>query len=114
QITAGLMNLTAREASATVIAYEPVWAIGTGEFAKPDQVEEAIAYVRSQVEHLFGKRTANHVRILYGGSVDDHNAESILNLKGCDGALVGGASLNYHKFGKIVDKAFRIQQERLG
>lgn len=113
QITAGLMHLTAREAGASVIAYEPVWAIGTGEFAKPDQVAKAIDYMRKQVEHLFGPRAAQNIRILYGGSVDDHNASSYLSLDGCDGALVGGASLNYHKFSAIVEAAYRVHQGRL-
>lgn len=113
QITAGLMNLTAREASASVIAYEPVWAIGTGEFAKPDQVKEAIDYIRKQVSHLFGERTASHIRILYGGSVDNHNAKAFLELEGCDGALVGGASLNSVKFAGIVEAAYRVQQQRM-
>jgi triosephosphate isomerase len=95
-----------------VIAYEPVWAIGTGEFAKPEQAEKVFIYIRKQVEHLFGPRAANNVRILYGGSVDDHNVSSYLRLEGCDGALVGGASLNQHKFASIVESAYRIQQER--
>lgn len=113
QITAGLMNLTSREASAIVIAYEPVWAIGTGEFAKPDQVEEAIKYIRKQVAELFGERTAKYIRILYGGSVDDHNAGSYMMLDDCDGALIGGASLNHHKFSQIIESAYRIQQDRM-
>lgn len=114
QITAGLMQLTAREVGASVIAYEPVWAIGTGEFALPDQVAKSIDFIRKQVEHLFGLRAAEHIRVLYGGSVDDHNASSFLSLDGCDGALVGGASLNYHKFAGIVESAYRIHQARLG
>lgn len=113
QLTAGLLHVTAREASAMVIAYEPVWAIGTGEFAKPDQVTEAIAYIRSQVRDLFGERTARLIRVLYGGSVDNHNARSFLEIAGCDGALVGGASLNYHVFSSIVAAAYRLQQERI-
>lgn len=113
QLTSGLLHLTAREASASVIAYEPVWAIGTGEFAKPDQVEEAITYIRKQVADLFGENCARNIRILYGGSVDDQNAYSFLNIDGCDGALVGGASLNYHKFANIVESAFRVQHERM-
>lgn len=113
QVTSGLIHLTSREVAASVIAYEPVWAIGTGEFAKPDQVEEVISYIRKQVAQLFGERTAKHVRILYGGSVDEHNAKSYLDIEGCDGALVGGASLNYHKFSKIVDTAYKVQQERM-
>lgn len=114
QITAGLRNLTAREVGASVIAYEPVWAIGTGEFAKPDQVAKAIYYIRKQVEHLFGERASENIRILYGGSVDDHNAGSFLSIAGCDGALVGGASLNYHKFAGIVESAYRVHQSRIG
>jgi triosephosphate isomerase len=114
QITAGLMHLTSREVAASVIAYEPVWAIGTGEFAKPDQAQTAISFIRKQVEQLYGVRVAQHVRILYGGSVDDHNVYSYLTLDGCDGALVGGASLNYHKFSRIVEAAYRVQQSRIG
>ena len=113
QITAGLMHLTAREVGAMVVAYEPVWAIGTGEFAKPDQAAEAIDYVRSQIADLYGVRTANKVRILYGGSVDDHSAKAFLDIDSCDGVLIGGASLNYHKFAKIVDTAYKVQQERM-
>jgi triosephosphate isomerase len=113
QLSAGLMNLTAREVGAIVIAYEPVWAIGTGEYAMPDQVAKAIDYIRKQVEHLFGPQASKNVRILYGGSVDEHNAHSFLSLKGCDGALVGGASLNYHKFTGIVETAYRVHQERV-
>lgn len=112
QLTAGLLHMTAKEASASVIAYEPVWAIGTGEFAKPDQVAEVIDYIRSQVKDLFGERTAQHIRILYGGSVNDHNVRSYLDIAGCDGALVGGASLNYHVFAKIVETAYKVQQAR--
>lgn len=112
QLTAGLIHLTSKEASAAVIAYEPVWAIGTGEFAKPDQVLEAIDYIRNQVAELYGDHTAKNIRILYGGSVDEHNARSYLELSGCDGALVGGASLNHHKFSRIIDTAYKLQHER--
>ena len=114
QVSAGLMNLTSAEVGATVIAYEPVWAIGTGEFAKPDQVERALSYIRRQVEQTHGERAAKNVRILYGGSVDESNVKAYLDLPGCDGALVGGASLNQHKFAAIVETAYRVHQERLG
>jgi triosephosphate isomerase (TIM) len=113
QLTVGLMHLTAREVGAMVIAYEPVWAIGTGQFAKPDQVARALDYIRKQVEHLHGTNTAKLLRVLYGGSVTDQNAHSFLSLEDCDGALVGGASLNYHKFAEIVEQAYRVNQERL-
>lgn len=114
QLTSGLIHLTAREVSTSVIAYEPVWAIGSGEFAKPDQVEEVLGYIRSQVAQLFGEQTARNVRLLYGGSVDDHNISSYLALDECDGALVGGASLKTHVFASMVESAFRQQQRRLG
>jgi triosephosphate isomerase len=113
QITSGLLNLTSREVGAVVIAYEPVWAIGTGEFAKPDQVEEVVKYIRTQIAGLFGDKTAANVRILYGGSVDENNAASYLSLDDCDGALIGGASLNQHKFSNIVESAYRVQQQRM-
>ena len=113
QIMTGMMHMTAKEAGASVIAYEPVWAIGTGDFAKPDQAEEAMNYIREQVRGLFGDRAAKNVRILYGGSVDDHNIKSYLDVEDCDGALVGGASLNYNKFARIVETAYRVQQERI-
>ena len=113
QLTAGLMHLTAKEVSAITIAYEPVWAIGTGEYAKPDQVAEALSYIRSQIKELYGPKAAKHIRILYGGSVDDFNAKSYLDDEQCDGVLVGGASLNHLKFSRIVDAAFKVQQERM-
>lgn len=114
QLAAGMMGVTAREAGAMVIAYEPVWAIGTGEYAMPDQVAEAIAYIRSQVASLHGPRAAKLIRVLYGGSINDQNIMSYLTLDGCDGALVGGASLNYHVFSKIAHAAYLEQQRRMG
>lgn len=115
QIISGLMHLTAREASATVIAYEPSWAISDGsdsETADPDDIKKAFGYIRKQVEHLFGAGVAKRIRVLYGASINDHNANSIIGIEGCDGVLVGGASLHHHKFSKIVDAAYRVQQDR--
>jgi triosephosphate isomerase (TIM) len=116
QISTALSNLTASEVSDMVIAYEPVWAISTfgGEYAKPADVEQAIAYIRKQVEDLYGKKAAQAVRVLYGGSVDDESVRGYLDVNGCDGALVGGASLNYHKFSGIVQSAYRLRRERDG
>lgn len=113
QVTTALRNLTADEVENMVIAYEPVWAISTfgGELATPDQAQEMMAYVRHQVAELYGKKTAERVRVLYGGSVDDQIARGYLELPDCDGALVGGASINYHKFSGIVDTAYRLRQE---
>jgi len=112
QLTAGLMHVTAREVGAMVIAYEPVWAIGSGEIPKLDEIEAALKYIRSQVKDLFGPKAAKLVRVLYGGSVNDQNAHAILSLEDCDGGLIGGASLQHQKFGKIVDIAYRVQQQR--
>ena len=112
QVTSALSNLTTAEVANVVIAYEPVWAISTfgGELAKPREAEEAIVYIRQQVEHLYGTHTASIIRILYGGSVDEHIVRGYLEIDGCDGALVGGASLNPYKFAGIVDAAHRLQK----
>lgn len=111
QLTTALSNLTAREVGEMVIAYEPVWAISTfdGTLAKPSQVQPMFDYIRQQIEHLYGKRIANKVRVLYGGSVDEHTARGYMDIDGCDGVLVGGASINYHKFSEIVKAAERSQ-----
>ena len=92
-----------------VIAYEPVWAISTfgGELAKPDHIKSDLDFIRHQVAELYGNDTADSFRLLYGGSIDDHIASGYLSIPGCDGALVGSASLNYHKFGGIVEAAYR-------
>jgi triosephosphate isomerase len=114
QVTTALSNLTAREVADVVIAYEPVWAISTfgGELAKPDQVADAITYIRQQVAHLYSQRVANRMRVLYGGSVDDQTVGGYLRIDGCDGALVGGASINPYKFAGIIEAAYRLRHER--
>ncbi len=113
QVVAALKNVTADEIDRIAIAYEPVWAISTfgGELATPDQAEEMMDYTRQQVAALYGEKAAQKVRILYGGSVDDQNARGYLGIAGCDGALVGGASLNYHKFSKIVEASYSLRHE---
>jgi triosephosphate isomerase len=114
QLTTALSNLTSEEMNQVVIAYEPVWAISTfgGELAKPDEVQIELDYIRKQIAELYGHRASQAVRVLYGGSVDDQIAAGYLELNGCDGALVGGASLNYFKFAGIVSAAERVQHER--
>jgi triosephosphate isomerase len=116
QVTSALANLTAREVQDVVIAYEPVWAISTfgGEVAKPAQAEEAIAFIRHQVEELYGKKTAAEMRVLYGGSVDDSTVRGYLEVPGCNGALVGGASLNPYKFAGIIESAYRLRHDLTG
>ena len=113
QVTTALANLTAREVSEVVIAYEPVWAISTfgGILAKPHEAEQAITYIRNQIAHLYGEKVARHMRILYGGSVDDQIVRGYLEIPGCDGALVGGASINPYKFAGIIESAHRLQAE---
>ena len=112
QVTTGLRNLTTTEVKKMVIAYEPVWAIGTGKFAHPADVVEAITIIRKHVQALYGGPASHMVRILYGGSVNAHNATAYLQEDTIDGLLVGGASLNYAEFSKIVVNAHNIQNER--
>lgn len=111
QLTTALQNVTSEDIENIVIAYEPIWAISTfgGELAKPAQIEEVIKYIRHQVAELYGDKVAQGVRVLYGGSVDDQIVGGYLDVLGCDGALVGGASLNYQKFSKIVAIAHERQ-----
>lgn len=113
QVMAALKNVTAEDMDKIAIAYEPVWAITTfgGEVASPDLAKEMMDYIRHQVRSLYGDKAANKVRILYGGSVDDQSARSYLEIDGCDGAIIGGASINYHKFSKIVETAYQLRQE---
>ncbi|HYH36274.1 MAG TPA: triose-phosphate isomerase [Candidatus Saccharimonadales bacterium] len=109
QINTALSNLTPEEVGQVVIAYEPVWAISGfgGRLAKPDEIEKIVTVIRSLIRSLYGEPVARNVRILYGGSVDDHIAGGYLGIEGVDGLLVGNASLNYHKFSGIVDSAHR-------
>ena len=86
-----------------VIAYEPVWAIGTGKTATPELAEEVHLFIRQVLSDMFGSEKANSVRILYGGSVKPENAAGLLNMENIDGALVGGASLKAESFAKIVN-----------
>jgi triosephosphate isomerase len=105
QLLGGLANVTAEELSQVVIAYEPVWAIGTGNSAKPNDIKEAVKAIRRQVEHLYGVSAATDMRVLYGGSVTASNAGDYLATDGVDGLLIGGASLEAHTFTEIVKKA---------
>jgi triosephosphate isomerase len=114
QLTTALSNLTARDVEDMVIAYEPVWAISTfgGVLAKPHEVDEVLKRIRYEIEELYGQKAAQTVRLLYGGSVDEQIVRGYLEIDDCDGALVGSASLNYHKFSAIVDSAYRLLQEQ--
>lgn len=103
QLTADFAGLTHEEAAKVVIAYEPIWAIGTGKTATPEQAEEMCALIRNTVEKLYDEDTCDKVIIQYGGSVKPENATEIMNMDEIDGALVGGASLIPSKFIEIIN-----------
>lgn len=108
QLSSGLANLTAEEVGQVMVAYEPVWAIGSGNFSDPLEVGKMIQDIRAAAADMYSSSAAESLRVLYGGSVEPDNAKAYLKLKGCDGLLVGGASLNYQKFAKIIEKADAI------
>jgi triosephosphate isomerase len=103
QVARGLAETRAEEAALTVVAYEPVWAIGTGRTATPEIAQEACAFVRAQVGAALGAAEAETVRVLYGGSVKPDNVAELMARPDIDGALVGGASLDAGSFAGIVD-----------
>ena len=107
QLLGGLANVTSEELSRVIIAYEPVWAIGTGQNAKPTDVVEAIVIIRTQLKNLYGSKVANDVQVLYGGSVTSDSAADYLALPEVDGLLVGGASLDGYAFAQITEKAYQ-------
>ena len=102
QFAGGIAGLTEEQFAEIVLAYEPVWAIGTGQTATPQIASGAHNLIRSEAEKRFGEMAARHVRILYGGSVKPDNIEALLNEEEIDGVLVGGASLDAESFAKIV------------
>ena len=108
QVAADLKKVSAEQVGGLVIAYEPIWAIGTGETASADDAQAMCAVVRSTVRSLYGDEAADSVRIQYGGSVKPTNAAELLNQPDIDGALVGGASLEAEAFGRIVQ--FRLHE----
>src|SRR6476619_707433 len=108
QLRGSLAGLKPKELQESVIAYEPVWAIGTGRNATPAQAQEAHAFVRHTLAEMADKATADRVRIQYGGSVKPENARELMSQPDIDGALVGGASLDPRSFAQIV-KAARDQ-----
>ncbi len=105
QIKLDLAGLTAEDVKNTVIAYEPVWAIGTGKTATAEQAEEVCAFIRATLAKLYSQDVADAVTIQYGGSMNDANAEELLSKTNVDGGLIGGASLVAEKFAAIVKAA---------
>ena len=102
QIEGGLKGLGGKEMTNMVIAYEPVWAIGTGKTATPEQAEEVHGFIRGKLEKLFSREVSEEIRIQYGGSVTPENIKGLMSQPNIDGALVGGASLKVESFSKIV------------
>ncbi|GAB6908512.1 Triosephosphate isomerase [Desulfosarcina cetonica] len=102
QVRDGLNGFTFDGQANLVVAYEPVWAIGTGKTASREQAQEAHQFIRGLLENLFGKAFASAVRILYGGSVKPDNVKALMEMPDVDGALVGGASLDPETFSKLV------------
>jgi triosephosphate isomerase len=105
QLTGSLAGITAQALGQVVVAYEPVWAIGTGRNATPDQAQQAHAFIRGQIAKMYGEEAARALPIQYGGSVKPENAASLLGQPDVDGALVGGASLKADQFLAIVAAA---------
>ncbi len=110
QIKKAYANVTKEEALKTVVAYEPIWAIGTGVTATPEQANETIVHIRKVLNSLYGKQVSDNIRILYGGSVNTKNVESLLSMSDIDGALVGGASLDPNSFLTLVRAALKKAQ----
>ncbi|MFZ1250055.1 MAG: triose-phosphate isomerase [Candidatus Microsaccharimonas sp.] len=113
QLLGGLANITSEELSRVIIAYEPVWAIGTGNNASPIDVSKAVISIRGQLKHLYGAKAAAEVQVLYGGSVTVDSASDYLALHEVDGLLVGGASLDEHAFMSIIEKAHKSTKKRV-
>lgn len=107
QIKAGLEGVTGSELAALVIAYEPVWAIGTGRTATPAEAQQAHEHIRSRLTQWFGQDAASRCRVLYGGSVKPDNIAALMAQPDVDGALVGGASLDAESFTRIIKGAAR-------
>ncbi len=102
QVRAGLEGLTNEQAATVVVAYEPIWAIGTGRTASADDANAVCAFVRRTLADMFGQETADKIRVQYGGSVKADNIAELMSKSDIDGALVGGASLDAVGFSKIV------------
>jgi triosephosphate isomerase len=102
QLAAGLKDLCPKCVSKMVIAYEPIWAIGTGKTATPEVADETCGYVRSVIKEMYGAEVSEAIRILYGGSVKPSNVDELMAKENIDGGLVGGASLEAESFLKLV------------
>ncbi len=106
QITTALSDLTSDDIETVVIAYEPVWAIGGHQPAKPEDIEQAVSWIRYQVRELYGQTAADSVRVLYGGSDEPEFVSGIMEVEGVDGLLVGHASLDAQQFADIIQGVY--------
>ena len=106
QLSIGLEGLDERKLTRIIIAYEPIWAIGTGNTAKPSQAQDVNSFIRDHCKKLFSTNLAEMTRIVYGGSVDSQNSRSLMDQPDIDGLLVGGASLNAETFFNIINSSF--------
>ncbi len=104
ELEKGLNGLTTEQVRSMILAYEPIWAIGTGKTASPEQAEEVHAFIRKWLDSRVGKGMAAEIRILYGGSVKPENIEGLMAMENIDGGLVGGASLKADSFAQIVTR----------
>ena len=102
QVRGGLEGVSGEQAADVVLAYEPVWAIGTGKTASREQAQEAHQFIRGLIEELYQKKLAEQMRILYGGSVKPDNVDDLMRMPDVDGALVGGAALQADSFDRII------------
>jgi triosephosphate isomerase len=105
QIVNGLINVTSDDLTNIIVAYEPIWAIGTGKTATPEQAQEVHSFIRGQIEKIYSKESAENLQIQYGGSVKPENAATLLSQPDIDGALVGGACLKADSFLSIIASA---------
>jgi triosephosphate isomerase (TIM) len=112
QVKAGLASCSADDSSRLVVAYEPVWAIGSGKSADPEHAYKTMRLIRRVVGEMIGAGAARKVRVLYGGSVNAKNVESYVELPLCDGCLVGGASLKAEEFSEIVKVTAEVYRHR--
>ena len=108
QLEGALRGLSSVQLSTLILAYEPVWAIGTGKTATPDQAQEVHAYIRSKIQEMFDRPTSESLVIQYGGSVKPDNAYELLKQPDIDGALVGGACLESESFAQLIESAEKL------
>jgi len=108
QIVSAMADIGKQQIKNVIIAYEPIWAIGTGKTASPEQAEEVHCFIREKIQKKYGNEVAEYAIILYGGSVKPHNAFSLMKKENIDGVLIGGASLDLESFLQIIEEARKI------